>query len=46
MEGVDESTLLGDSQGGALPGPSRVRRSGGQEAGPLFPHSKLEPPPK
>lgn len=45
MEGVDESTLLQDSKGGVLPDPFRVWSSGGQEVWPLFPHSKLEPPP-
>lgn len=45
MEGVDESTLLQDSKGGVLPDLFRVWSSGGREVWPLFPHSKLEPPP-
>lgn len=45
MEGVDESTFLQDSKGGVLPDLFRVWSSGGREVWPLFPHSKLEPPP-
>lgn len=45
MEGVDELTLLQDSKGGVLPDPFRVWSLGVREVWPLFPQSKLEPPP-
>lgn len=45
MEGLAESTLLQDSQGGVLPDPFRAWSSGGREGWPSFPPSKLEPPP-